>query len=81
MKTVTASDANRQFSRVLRDATRGEEFVVISRGRTVATIGPAGNKTDAQRRAAKETLMKRLRGQRVTGKRTWTRDDLYKERS
>ena len=81
MKTVTAADASRQFSSVLREATHGEVFVVVSRGKAVATIGPAKKKTDAQRRAAKAALMKRLRGQGVTGKRTWARDDLYKDRS
>lgn len=76
MKTVTATEANRQFSRVLREAEQGEVFVVVSRDRPVATIGPA-KKTDAQRHAAKETLMARLRSQTATGVRTWTRDELY----
>lgn len=78
MKTVTAADANRQFSRVLREAAQGEVFVVVSRGKPVATIGPV-KKADAQRHAAKETLMTRLRSQVVTGERTWTREELYED--
>ncbi|MBI4203854.1 MAG: type II toxin-antitoxin system prevent-host-death family antitoxin [Betaproteobacteria bacterium] len=81
MKTVTAADANRHFSSVLRAATHGEVFVVVSRGKAVAAIGPARKKTDAQRSAAKAVLLKRLRAQRPTGKRAWTRDDLYRDRS
>ena len=78
MKTVTAADANRQFSRVLREAAQGEVFVVVSRGKPVATIGPV-KKGDAQRHAAKETLMTRLRSQVVTGERTWAREELYED--
>ncbi len=78
MKTVTAADANRQFSRVLREATQGEVFVVVSRGRPVATIGPV-SKAGAHRHRAKENLIARLRSQMVTGARTWSRDDLYQD--
>ncbi|MBU1666080.1 MAG: type II toxin-antitoxin system Phd/YefM family antitoxin [Gammaproteobacteria bacterium] len=38
MKTVTAAEANRQFSRVLREIGQGETFTVLSRGKAVATI-------------------------------------------
>ena len=76
MKTVTAAEANRRFSSVLREAARGETITVLSRGRPAATIGPA--QTDrAQLRAAKAALLKRLRSQAVTGRRTWTRKELY----
>jgi prevent-host-death family protein len=78
MKTVTAADANRQFSRVLREVAQGEVFTVVSRGKPVATIGPA-HKTEATRHTPKETLMARLRSQSVTGARTWTRDELYED--
>ncbi len=78
MRTVTAADANRQFSRLLREATQGEVFVVVSRGRPVATIGPV-SKAGAQRHTARESLIARLRSQMVTGTRTWSRDDLYED--
>ena len=74
MKTVTAADANRQFSRVLREAAQGEVFVVVSRGKPVATISPV-KKTEAQRHTAKEALLTRLRSQTVTGARTWIREE------
>jgi len=76
MKTVTAAEANRQFSRVLRDISQGETFTVVSRGKPVATIAPAKS-ADAQHRAAKAALVDRLRKQKSSGERNWTRDELY----
>ena len=40
MKTITASEANRQFSSVLREVSRGQVFTVQSRGKPVAAIMP-----------------------------------------
>jgi prevent-host-death family protein len=76
MKTVTASDANRQFSSVLREVAHGEIITVTSRGKPVATISPA-KAANAQRGAAKKTLLKRLSKQATTGARNWKRDELY----
>lgn len=76
MKTVTAAEANRQFSRVLRDIGQGETFTVLSRGRVVATIAPAKS-ADTRRNAAKSALLERLRKLEASGERNWTRDELY----
>ncbi|MFA7242779.1 MAG: type II toxin-antitoxin system prevent-host-death family antitoxin [Sulfuricellaceae bacterium] len=76
MRIVSATDANRQFSSVLRDVSQGETFTVLSRGKPVATIAPA-QPLDAQRRAAKAALVARLRKQEAGGERNWTRDELY----
>lgn len=76
MKTVTAAQANQQFSQVLREATKGETFTVVSRGRPVAIIGPAGA-PDAPRRAARAALLERLHAQAASGARGWSRDELY----
>ncbi len=78
MKTITASDANRHFSRVLREVQEGEVFLVVSRGKPVATIGAVKPGVE-ERRAARDALMERLRRQAVTGARSWTRDDLYED--
>jgi prevent-host-death family protein len=76
MKTISAAEANRQFSSVLREVAKGEVFTVLSRGRTVASIAPyAGG--DGERKAARKSLLARLRSQSVTGTRGWTRGDLY----
>ncbi len=76
MKTISAADANRHFSSVLRDVAAGEVVTVLSRGKPVATIAPvrAGS---AEREAAKRNLLTRLRQQKPSGTRDWTREELY----
>ena len=78
MQTVRAADANRHFSNVLKQVSQGEEFLVISRGKPVATILPV-KKADSTHHASRELLFRRLTSQEVTGTRTssWTRDELY----
>lgn len=76
MKAVTAAQANRQFSALLRDVAHGEHVLVTSRGRPVARILPV-EESDAGRKAAKATLLARLRNRKVTGARTWSRNELY----
>ena len=76
MKTISAADANRHFSTLLRDVATGEVITVLSRGKPVATISPAGRES-GQRQAAKLSLLARLRQQKATGARNWTRDELY----
>lgn len=76
MKTVTAADANRQFSSVLRDVSGGKVITVISRGKPVATISPA-KAADAQRVTARAALLKRLNSEAITGRRNWSRRELY----
>jgi prevent-host-death family protein len=76
MKSLSSADANRRFSAVLRDVSKGEEIVVVSRGKPVARI--VGVQADAKLRiSAKAALLKRLRGQPATGIRKWKRADLY----
>lgn len=76
MRTITASEANRSFSKMLRDVAEGESYTILSRGRAVATIYPAEPKAD-QRSLSKSALLKRLSSQPITGKREWTREELY----
>lgn len=76
MKTISAGDANRHFSSVLRDVASGEVITVLSRGKPVATISPARS-GGSEREAAKLGLLGRLRQQQASGARDWTRDELY----
>lgn len=78
MKTITASEANRLFSRLLREVSQGEVYTVVSRGKPVAFIAPTSGET-SRRRRAKADLLERLNRQAVTGERDWTRDELYRE--
>jgi prevent-host-death family protein len=76
MKTISASDANRYFSRLLRDVAEGEEVAIVSRGRTVAKITPS-NDGFGDREAARRGLIARLVEQQAGGSRDWSRVDLY----
>ena len=76
MKTISAADANRHFSNVLRDVATGEVVTVLSRGKPVATISPARSGGNA-RESAKRDLLERLRQQTPSGARHWRRDELY----
>ncbi len=76
MKTISAADANRHFSGVLREVVNGEVITVLSRGKPVATIGPVVQES-GQRHIARQALMSRLRQNKASGARNWTRDELY----
>ncbi len=76
MKSVTAAEANRQFSRMLREVSQGESFTVVSRGKPVATLSAAQSAT-LEQEAAKSSLLARLRAQEASGRRDWNRDELY----
>ena len=52
MKTISAADANRYFSSVLRDVATGEVVTVVSRGKPVAVIS-AAKKEDSFSSAAR----------------------------
>ena len=76
-KSISAAEANRNFSRLLRAVREGQSFVVTSHGAPVARIVPA-KRSGAAVAAAKRRLFARLRAQpfQVLGER-WTRDSLY----
>lgn len=80
MKTITATNANRGFSNLLREVSLGEEITILSRGTPVAKITSV--KSEAlQKNAMKRLLLSRLKAQDVIGSRNWTRDELYSESS
>lgn len=76
MKSISAADANRHFSDLLRDVATGQVVTVVSRGKPVATISPART-ADDQRKAAQECLFQRLRQNKALGARNWERNELY----
>jgi prevent-host-death family protein len=76
-KPVSAADANRKFSKLLRGIREGQSYVVTSHGKAVARIVPA--KDDGTTRAARAALLKRLRSERVIKIGRWTREELYAE--
>jgi prevent-host-death family protein len=77
MRNVSAADANRHFSRILRDVQGGETVTVTSRGNPVATIQPA-NSASPDQGSAKGVLLARLRAQASAGA-SWRRNELYED--
>ena len=77
MKSIGAAEAKRHFSSVLREASRGAQITVTSRGKPVATISAADQIERRERAAAKRALMSRLRATPATGTRNWSRDEIY----
>ncbi len=85
MRTVSAADANRYFSSILREVKGGATVVVTSRGEAVARIVPLStaerveaDKKDAERQQAWKDHIERLRLQPAMNiPITWTRDDIY----
>ncbi|KJS76360.1 MAG: type II toxin-antitoxin system prevent-host-death family antitoxin [Serpentinimonas sp.] len=76
MKTISAAEANRHFSGLLRDVATGQVVTVLSRGKPVATISPA-HTGQSERELAKLDLLARLRLQQPSGARNWNRAELY----
>lgn len=77
-KTVSAADANRNFSELLRGVRSGRSYVVTSHGKPVARIVPA-TEQNVVAVTARKILFNRLRDQRVTDIGPWTRDELYED--
>ena len=75
-KAISAADANRNFSQLLRDVREGQSYVVTSHGRAVARIAPV-QEDPASAVKARSSLLSRLRSERVVKVGRWKRDELY----
>ena len=78
-KPVSAADANRKFSKLLRAVREGRSFVVTSHGRPVARIVPAEKDSEVTR-VAKGALLRRLASEPVIKIGRWSRDELYEDK-
>jgi prevent-host-death family protein len=75
-KAISAAEANRKFSQLLRDVREGQSYVVTSHGKAVARIDPVQHdRTVASR--ARASLLRRLASERVLTIGRWKRDELY----
>jgi prevent-host-death family protein len=79
-RIVTATDANREFSKLLAEVADGNTVTITSHGTPVAKLSPAveaaaGMSEDAW--AARQAFVEELRSQpfKIIG--PWTRDELY----
>jgi prevent-host-death family protein len=79
-EAVSAADANRSFSLLLRGVREGHSYVVTSHGKPVARLIPAGRYDDVAT-SARSSLLSRLEKQPVMNAGRWTRDELYEERA
>ena len=81
MRTISAADANRHFSKLLRDVKAGETLIVTCHGEPVARIVPAASDSAeqevARRQAARERLLARLDMQPALNLGKFNRDDAY----
>ena len=77
-EAISAADANRRFSLLLRGVREGRSYVVTSHGKPVARLVPAGKHEDVAT-GARTALLSRLEKQPVVHAGRWTRDELYEE--
>ncbi|MFO1082855.1 MAG: type II toxin-antitoxin system prevent-host-death family antitoxin [Reyranellaceae bacterium] len=75
---VTATEANRRFSSLLRGVREGRSYLVSSHGKPVARLVPVGTDDRAATRA-RAVLLARLEKQRVVSVGRWTRDELCED--
>ena len=78
MRTVTATTANRSFSRLAHEvSSNGETIIVVLQGKPLVQIAPVGQEN--QKNAAWEELMTHLRSVKPTGGPKWTKEEIYGE--
>jgi prevent-host-death family protein len=77
---VSAADANRSFSSLLRGVQQGHTYVVTNHGKPVARIVPVTeDEEEAIRERARAAHLERLRSQPAIDIGPWTRDELYED--
>lgn len=77
-EAVSAADANRRFSIILRGVRDGNTYVVTSHGKPVARILPAESHEETTS-GEHSALLSRLAKQPVVNAGRWSRDELYED--
>jgi prevent-host-death family protein len=84
MRTVSAREANQQFSKILRAAAEGEEVTITQRGVPVAKLVPVPREDAAaaaeRQRRKEEAIAFFKKGVDIGEPVPWTRDEIYLER-
>lgn len=77
--TVTATEANRSFSKLLRAIQRGEKVEITSHGRKIAVLKPIDSQapTREERLKAFEELKRHWATLEPVTIGPWTREELY----
>ena len=77
-ETISAAEANRRFSHLLKAVREGRSYVVTSHGKPVARLTPASrHQNDAV--SARDRLFAHLNSQIPVNAPKWTRDELYED--
>lgn len=76
MERVTATEANRHFSEILKRVSEGEEIQIESRGKLIAELTPA-RKANKSQLSARQRLFERLSKSETVVVGDWAREDLY----
>lgn len=76
-ETISAADANRNFSTLLRRVREGHVIIVTSHGKPVAKIVPTNESHDQTAASARAALFERLDREPVVDIGKWSRDELY----
>jgi prevent-host-death family protein len=79
MKTVTATEANRDFSKLLEEVSAGDTIGITKRGKMIATINPVQRIDEETARAEVRKHLAWLRQQPVLGIPRGGRDELYED--
>lgn len=77
-KAVTAADANREFSKLIKAVKKGTSFVVTLHGEPIAKIIPIDKDLRGAERK-KAAFLEYLRNKPVIDIGPWNRDELYEE--
>ncbi|MBI4966578.1 MAG: type II toxin-antitoxin system prevent-host-death family antitoxin [Rhodospirillales bacterium] len=80
MRHVSAANANRHFSKLLRDVKAGEPITITAHGLPVAVLAPVSGQAATEAEQARTRLLGRLKRQKPKGL-TWNRDALYDDAS
>ena len=75
-KLVSAAEANRRFSELLRTVKKGRSVIITSHGNPVAKISPAAE-DERVAAGARSALFARLRTERAVKVGRSKRDELY----
>ena len=77
-EVISAAEANRKFSALLRGVREGRSYVVTSHGVPIARLSPAAG-DGAALASARERLIAHLNAQKPRNIGRWTRDELYED--
>jgi prevent-host-death family protein len=77
MRMITATEANRDFSKLLEHVENGEAIGITKRGAVVATLNPAPDDIKAREVMRREYLEKLRTRKPIPGLKRGTRGELY----